>query len=110
MMVSDQRNLLAQRLFELEAQMRQLNIWEAERPPQRALASTQPFAVDTLNFNQWLQFIFIEKMEVLLQQGLPLPETCGLLPIAEEAFKPLGAEALPLLQTINHIDDLFDSP
>jgi len=109
MMVSDQRNLLAQHLFELEAQMRQLKVWEAEPPSQQALASTQPFAVDTLSFNQWLQFVFIAKMEILLQQGLPLPESCELLPMAEEAFQPLGADALPLLHTIDNIDALFAS-
>lgn len=107
MMATDQRNQLAHRLFELEAQLRELNLWDSARPSAQALASTQPFAVDTLSFNQWLQFIFIEKMEVLLQQGLPLPASCELFPMAEESFNSLNIEAKRLLEIIQQIDDLF---
>ena len=49
-------------LMAIEAQLRQLNLWEEEAPTAEALASSEPFAIDTLSFTQWLQFIFLPTM------------------------------------------------
>ena len=39
-------------LIDVESGLRQLNLWELRSPPAEALASTQPFCIDTLNFAQ----------------------------------------------------------
>ena len=45
----------------LEAELRSAHLWDAEKPSDEDLRSIEPFAVDKLSFNQWLQFIFIQR-------------------------------------------------
>ena len=47
---------IAELLIDIEAQLRQLGQWDKEPPAPEALASEQPFSVDTLTLPQSLQF------------------------------------------------------
>lgn len=71
--MSDPHIRLAEILMDVEKELRELRLWESELPPPDALASTQPFAIDWLNFAQWLQFIFIPKLYLLIEERAPLP-------------------------------------
>ena len=53
------RTDVAEVLIDIEAELRRLGLWDAAPPPAEALASTEPFAIDTLTPPQWLQFIFL---------------------------------------------------
>ncbi|OYW90485.1 MAG: pseudouridine synthase, partial [Pseudomonadales bacterium 32-61-5] len=46
---------LAEQLLLIERELRVLGVWEALSPDPQALASREPFCVDTLSFEQWLQ-------------------------------------------------------
>jgi len=81
------RQKLITLINELESLLRQKKRWESQRPSEQALSSHEPFAIDTLNFDQWLQFIFIEKMTYLLQLNLALPRAMAITPMATEYFK-----------------------
>ncbi len=94
-------------LIDLEAQLRQLGLWDEEPPSEGALASTQPFAIDTLTLPQWLQFIFLPRMYQLLEAGEALPERCGITPIAEEYFRESEYSGAALLATLGDIDRLL---
>lgn len=94
-------------LIDVEAHLRQLDLWESEPPPAAALASTQPFCVDTLTLPQWLQFIFLPRMYQLLDAGAPLPGQCGIAPIAEEYFPGLGPVGDELVAALGRIDRLL---
>ncbi|MCU4676960.1 YqcC family protein [Catenovulum sp. 2E275] len=94
-------------LTELEQALKQVNLWQQTRPSAQALASTQPFCIDTLSFEQWLQFIFIEKMRILLQTKQALPTTLALLPLAEEVYKNSQFDKQILLNVIVKIDNVF---
>ena len=48
-------------LNELEAELIKQGLHTPDRPSDEALASTQPFAIDTMSFPCWLQWIFIER-------------------------------------------------
>jgi uncharacterized protein YqcC (DUF446 family) len=98
------RRLLLQLINELESELRKQGLWQASKPSERALSSTLPFAIDTLTFTQWLQFIFIDKMSYLLQFSLPLPESIAILPMAEEHFKSRSVNSAELLAIISRID------
>lgn len=93
------RQLLIQLITELEVLLRHKNLWQAERPSGKSLASTAPFAIDSLNFEQWLQFIFIEKMLQILQLNLPLPTAMTITPMATEYFK-LQSDNCPAIVTL----------
>lgn len=85
--MSEVRRQLTIRLFAVEQHLRDLNAWSDSAPSPEALASNQPFAIDTLEFVEWLQFIFLPRMQDLVQSGAPLPATCGVAPMAEEYFR-----------------------
>ena len=102
----DNHKALAQALFDLERELRELDMWQSRSPPAQALASTQPFAVDTLEFYQWLQFLFIPRLMRLVEYRAPLPQTCCVAPMAEEFFRPRaepGAEVIAVLEQIDRL-------
>lgn len=91
-------------LSALEAELKRQQLWSENEPDASALASTLPFCYDTLALEQWLQFIFLPKMQALLDARLSMPAKVGILPIAEQAFKHHGEKIAPLLAIIGRID------
>ena len=100
---------VAELLIDIEAQLRQLGLWEREPPPPQALASDQPFSVDTLTLPQWLQFIFLPTLYRLLAEGQPLPGRCGIAPMAQEYFRGLALASATLEQTLQKMDQLLSA-
>lgn len=105
--MSRQHQQLTSLLNDLEAGLRQAGLWELGAPSAEALASTEPFAVDTLAFSQWLQFIFIARLRQMLAVQAPLPGACSVYPMAEESLKGLSAPTETLLAAIAAIDALL---
>jgi len=100
---------VAELLIDIEAQLRQLGLWERQSPPPEALASDQPFSVDTLTLPQWLQFIFLPTLYRLLAQGEPLPGRCGIAPMAQEYFRGLALPSATLEETLLKMDRLLSA-
>ena len=100
----EKRQLISALMNELEQALRVQKLWQSEPPSEQALASTEPFAIDTLNFTQWLQFIFIEKISVLLQLNLPLPTAMAIAPMATEYFKSQSINSAEIVALITRID------
>ncbi|WP_394174696.1 YqcC family protein [Thalassotalea litorea] len=94
-------------LTHLEAQLQTLSLWQKHAPEPERLLSTQPFCVDTLTFEQWLQFIFIPKISAMLAANSPLPTQISLCPMAEESFKAHGDKIAALINVIADIDELL---
>lgn len=108
--MTDQHISVAQALFMLEGELRRLDLWEEQVPSAEALASTQPFAVDTLSFPQWLQFIFVPRLYQLVEHRSPLPKASGVAPMAEEYFKTLDLPSTELIAQLETLDQLLSSP
>ena len=101
------RSAIAAQLIDLEAALRQLDLWSDTPPSQEALSSEQPFAMDSLEFEEWLQFIFLPTLYEVLGSGGALPECCAIAPMAEET---LGKQTLPteaLIATLRELDRLI---
>lgn len=99
---------IASTLIDIEAELRRLNQWDAEPPSQEALASTEPFCVDTLSFVQWLQFIFIPRMYQLVEVEQLPPGRCEIAPLAEESFRNSRLDSAKLQRFIGHLDQLVN--
>lgn len=95
---------IATLLLELEAEMRSLELWQSEWPSAEALASTEPFCVDTLTLPEWLQFVFVPRMSLMIEEEMPLPSACGIAPMAEEFFRSSELSALELIAKLEEID------
>ena len=72
-------------LMDVEAELRRLWLWDEDPPTAEPLASTQPFAIDYLTLPQWLQFIFLPRMYVLIENEAEMPSRCGIAPRASHA-------------------------
>ena len=101
------RSAIAAQLIDLEAALRQLDLWSDAPPSQEALRSEQPFAMDALDFEEWLQFIFLPTIYEVLASGEALPERCAIAPMAEETVgkRPLPTELL--ISTLRELDRLI---
>lgn len=98
---------VADSLLQIEIELRQIGAWETDPPPADALQSTKPFAVDTLEFTQWLQFVFVSRMKVLIENGHPLPEVSGMAPMAEEHFRGRSERGHSLIRELAEMDRLL---
>lgn len=100
---------VAEVLIDIEAQLRQLGLWDKIPPSTEALASTQPFCVDTLTLPQWLQFVFLPTIYRMLEEQQALPERCGIAPMAEEFFKGSGLAVDELVHSLEEVDQLLST-
>lgn len=110
--MSQKRGQLREHLEKLASALYAMDCWDERMPPGHALASSQPFAVDTLELYQWLQWIFLPRMHELLDRELPLPASCGITPVAEEWLKMREFEQRQvneLLQCLAAIDELVEA-
>ena len=98
---------VAEVLIDIEAELRRLGQWDKIPPSTEALASTQPFCVDTLTLPQWLQFIFLPTMYRMLEENEPLPQRCGIAPMAEEFFRGSGLAIGGLVDALLRVDELL---
>ena len=105
--MTDRHIAVAEILLDIECELRRARLWQSDMPSEEALASEQPFAVDTLDFHQWLQFILLPRMHHLVSERLPLPEACGISPIAEEVYKEQTEVMKPLLVQLQRLDRVF---
>lgn len=103
----DHYRRLASLLQAVEKELRAMQLWEEQMPSAEALASDQPFALDKLSFNQWLQFIFLPKMAGIVETDSALPESCSVAPMAEEFYKAEQVDALSLVRHLAAIDALI---
>ena len=78
-------------------------------PTDAQLASRLPFCVDTLRFEQWLQFIYIPRLTGLLASDLPLPAKSGVAEMAEEAFGRGVGAIERLIVTLRQVDKLLEA-
>lgn len=95
---------LADALLELERELRALDLWSMQPPSIAALSSREPFCVDTLSFELWLQWVFIPRMVQIIESDGVVPPGCHIQPMGEEAFAPLGRRGHGLLVIIGRID------
>ncbi|MCD9496530.1 YqcC family protein [Photobacterium carnosum] len=95
-----------QLLTQLENILQHHHYWETITPESQALASTEPFAIDTLDCHQWLQWIFIPKLHYLIVQRLPLPTQFAISPYVEEAMKNQEG-IIDIVAIVREIDQLF---
>ncbi|MDK1287524.1 YqcC family protein [Pseudoalteromonas umbrosa] len=100
--------VVLQHLAVLEVQLKQSQLWQAEPVDEQALASVQPFCCDTLRFEQWLQFVFIPKITVMIESGVPLPTNIAIAPMCDVAFAQHPDHAL-LFKCLSDIDALFSN-
>lgn len=95
---------IADQLLLIERALRQSGWWSERPPSAEALASAEPFCVDTLEFEQWLQWIFLPRMKVIVERGRALPESSGILAMAEMVYASRPGQGLELMASLRAFD------
>ncbi|MBV4473631.1 MULTISPECIES: YqcC family protein [Pseudomonas] len=100
---------IADQLLLIEAELRAQGWWDEVEPSAEALSSVEPFSVDTLEFEQWLQWIFLPKMKIILEQNMPLPNASGIREMAEMVFAQRNVQGRDhkLQQLLKEFDQLI---
>lgn len=101
------REQLSRLLNDLQAELQQLDLWETLPPAPEAFESTTPFFADTMDFSQWLQWVFIARFRAILADDHPLPTRCDVAPLAEEALHGLDQPITPLIELLRRFDSHF---
>ena len=99
--------LLAEQLLLIERELRLLGWWDEQAPSAEALASQEPFCVDSLTFEQWLQWIFLPRMKQLLEADAALPSVSGIQAMAEMVYREQPGVARRLLELLGEFDRLL---
>jgi uncharacterized protein YqcC (DUF446 family) len=103
----DIQNRIAEIILEVEANLRINGKWDEISPDSSALASKQPFCMDTLAFEQWLQWIFLPRMKTTLEETHPLPAKSSIYVYAQECLHENDPSTGSLLNLIKKFDDLI---
>lgn len=94
-------------LLRIEAELKHHELWQEHYPEPERLASQQPFAVDTLAFHQWLQFIFLPRMHALVEGQRPLPKNIGVSPMAAQVYSAKLEQYEQLVEALRELDILL---
>ncbi|MDY7116016.1 YqcC family protein [Halomonas sp. SSL-5] len=100
---------LDQALRRLEATMKAAGLWRMATPDPAAFHSQQPFCVDTMALPQWMRFVFIPRLDALVERRAPLPARCEVAPMLDTYLAEAGMRAsdrLLLRQAVEEIDRL----
>ncbi len=92
----------------IEAEMKRIGYWSAEPLPEGAYAFRQAFAMDTMAFGQWLQFIFISRVKSIIEQRGAFPAQSQVGTQAVREFDG-DQQAAHLVSLLCEFDSLFNN-
>jgi uncharacterized protein YqcC (DUF446 family) len=101
-------NQVRHNLQAIEQSMHDLALWQLMPPEAEAFASTEPFCIDSMQAEEWLQWVLLPRMHALLDAKAPLPTRFAITPYFEEALKDKQPNCLPLLLLLQQLDSLLN--
>lgn len=94
-------------LNELQDEMEKQGLWATQPPAPAAFESQTPFFADTMNFSEWLQWVFVARFRAMMEADSPLPGSCDVAPMAEEALKEMEQDVSAIIRLLKAFDDHF---
>ena len=100
------RQAVADKLAAVEAEMKRIGFWQTEPLPPEKYDFQRGFALDTMAFTQWLQFIFIPRVKEIIASEGEFPEKSH---VSAQALRELDGEvdAGRLLELLGEFDAMF---
>ena len=96
-------------LVQLTALLQKHQLWQSEPIDADALLSNTPFCHDTMAFEQWLQFVFIDKIQQLITHKQPLPRNFAIAPMAQMTLvKKAGSDEI--IELLTALDTFLGEP
>jgi uncharacterized protein YqcC (DUF446 family) len=90
----------------IEAEMRRIGYWQGQPLRPEQMQFTQAFAMDTMTFTQWLQFVFLPRVrEAAATDSFPSSSSVGAQAIREF---DTALDSDNLTKLLMEFDALFD--
>jgi uncharacterized protein YqcC (DUF446 family) len=91
----------------IEHELRKLNAWQSEPPPDSAFESQAAFFADTMAFYQWLQFVLLPRIREIAAEKGRFPATSQ---VGAYAVRELDGvwEASDLVSLLCQFDDFIE--
>ncbi|MFS1537643.1 MAG: YqcC family protein [Candidatus Phlomobacter fragariae] len=100
--------IVIEKLCLIEAEMKNLNLWSDTPPPAEAFASHLPFAFDTMEAYEWLQWVLLPRLYAVIEQDLVFPKVFAITPYFEEMYKgQQEGRYFRLLENLRALDTVF---
>jgi uncharacterized protein YqcC (DUF446 family) len=98
--------VVAAKLDEIEREMKQAGLWQDRPLGPEQYNFTRAFAMDTMSFDQWLQFIFVPKVRGIIsaRDKFPASSSVGAQAVREFDTYP---NAQRLVTLLSEFDSLF---
>ena len=90
---------------EIEQEMQRIGLWQVAPLQPEQMNFQQAFAMDTMTFAQWLQFVFVPRVrEAVAANSFPFNSSVGAQAVREFDGDP---DADRLVQLLSEFDELF---
>lgn len=99
--------LVTAKALELEMELRRLDRWQNAPLPKEMFESMGAFGENTMTFEQWLQFVLIERIQQIVTDHDEFPSGSMLATYAVRAFDG-DQDASQLHQILSVLDDLIN--
>lgn len=97
---------VTRQIDQVEAELKRIGYWRDDPLPPEMYQFTQAFAMDTMPFACWLQFILIPRVRSIVESGGEFPPTSMVATQAIREFDGL-TETDQLISTLSEFDALF---
>lgn len=107
----DARLKVEQVLKELQDELNRLGYWKGQLENPERTNSNEPFCADTLEFTEWLQWVFIPRMRTVIRNDMQLPFRCDVTPRMEiwtmESSSNVAGELVTIMQRTDSLINRF---
>ena len=100
-------DLVARKLDEIEAELKQMGMWQERALDPEQYDFKAAFGADTMSFPQWLQFIFLPNVRAIIAEQGTFPASSNLAVYAIREFDTYPQDNGHLLNLLMEFDALF---
>ena len=100
---------LSEKITEIEFEMKKIGYWSEVKPSDEDFQFKLPFALDTMPFEDWLQFVFIPSVRKKIEKKESLPEesNVGVAALRQYDYHSLVPEAHDLMRLLFEFDKIL---
>ncbi|HEX9988279.1 MAG TPA: YqcC family protein [Chloroflexia bacterium] len=93
---------------DIEAELKRLDWWQEQRPPEEMFDFKMAFGMDTMPFSFWLQFVLIPRVKDIIESRGEFPNSSNLGTHAVREYDGVY-EADDLVRMLTAFDRLIES-
>jgi uncharacterized protein YqcC (DUF446 family) len=99
--------VVAAKIDAIEAEMKRIGLWQSEPLPPEQFVDAGAFGINTMAFEQWLQFVFVPRVRQIVAENGEYPEESQVGVMAIRNFDGFE-EAAELTRMLGAFDALIE--